>query len=233
MIVRLNIVVEGQTEEAFVNQVLAPALGALGVSAAVRCVETSRHRMKIFRGGLVRYDKLKGDLQRWMRQDRHSDAWFTTMIDLYGLERLQDEFPGLAKSRSESDPYIRIASLERAFAADVEHPRFIPYLQLHEFEALLLADPQKLDWEFIGREKPIERLVALAAGFQSPELIDDGLETSPSWRIIRELPEYGPRKASAGPLVASKIGLPVLRQKCPHFADWLDRLESLGTQSLP
>jgi hypothetical protein len=229
LIVRLNIIVEGQTEEAFVNQVLAPSVGALGISAVARCVETSRRRMTIYRGGLVRYEKLKGDLTRWMRQDRHPDAWFTTMIDLYGLERLQDEFPGLVDGRRQSDPYLRIAVLERAFAADVGHPRFIPYLQLHEFEALILADPQKLDWEFIDRDRPIENLVALASRFESPELIDDGLETSPSRRIIAEIPEYGARKASAGPLVTGKIGLPVLRQRCPHFAEWLGRLEALGS----
>jgi hypothetical protein len=143
---------------------------------------------------------------------------------------VQDQFPGNVESRRESDPYARIAFLERAFAADVAHPRFIPYLQLHEFEALLLSDPQKLDWEFIDRSGPIARLVALASSFQSPELIDDGPATSPSWRIIQEIPEYGPRKASAGPLVAGKIGLPVLRQKCPHFGEWLGRLESLASQ---
>jgi hypothetical protein len=66
---RLNIVVEGQTEEAFVNQVLAPSLGSLGIAAVARCVETSRRRATIVRGGLPRYDKLKGELTRWMKQD--------------------------------------------------------------------------------------------------------------------------------------------------------------------
>jgi hypothetical protein len=230
---RLNLVVEGQTEEAFVNQVLAPHLGALGIAAMARCVETSRRRAKIYRGGLPRYDKLKGDLTRWMRQDRHPEAWFTTMIDLYGLDRLQDEFPGFADNRLVSDPYQRIVEVEQAFAVDIDHPRFIPYLQLHEFEALILADPKKLDWEFIDNEGPIDRLVKLAAGFDSPELIDDGFETSPCRRIVREIPEYGARKPSAGPLVTSKIGLPTLRQRCPHFAAWLQRLEELGSTPAP
>jgi len=226
--IRLNVVVEGQTEETFVNQVLAPALGARGIFAVARCVETSRRRATIFRGGLLRYENLNGDLGRWMREDRRPEAWFTTMIDLYGLDHLWDEFPQFSESRRESDPYRRVAALEKAFADDIQHSRFVPYLQLHEFEALILADPQKLDWEFIDHDGPIERLVVLASSVESPELIDDGRETSPSRRIIREIPEYGPRKASAGPLVAAKIGLSVLRQKCPHFAEWLDRLAALG-----
>ena len=182
---------------------------------------------------LKRSPMLKGDLTRWMKQDRQPEAWFTTMIDLYGLDRLQDEFPGFAEGRLAADPYRRIAVLERAFAADIDHPRFIPYLQLHEFEALILADPKKLDWEFIDREGSIQRLVSLVAGFDSPELIDDGIETSPCRRITREIPEYGARKPSAGPLVTGKIGLPTLRQRCPHFAEWLNRLEALSSGSEP
>lgn len=226
--IRLNIVVEGQTEEAFINQVLADPLADMEVFASVRCVETSRRQARIYRGGLRRYEKLKEDLLRWMRQDRHPECWFTTMVDLYGLERLRDEFPGFLESRREPDPRRRIAALERAFAEDIQHRRFIPYLQLHEFEALLLSDPQKLEGEFIDRGKEIAQLVELVSAVESPELIDDGEDTSPSHRIIRVIPEYQDRKASAGPLVAGKIGLPTLRRKCPHFGEWVGRLEALG-----
>lgn len=226
--IRLNVIVEGQTEEAFVNQVLTGPLADAEVFISVRCVETGRSRSKIYRGGLLRYEKLRGDLIRWMRQDRHPECWFTTMIDLYGLKRLQDEFPGLRESHREQDPHRRIGILEQAFAKDIQHPRFIPYLQLHEFEALLLADPQKLDGEFIDRSDGIARLVHLASAFESPELIDDGEDTSPSHRIIQVIPEYRDRKASAGPLVAARIGLPMLRRRCSHFAEWVDRLERLG-----
>jgi hypothetical protein len=121
-----------------------------------------------------------------------------------------------------------VAFLEEALGKDFDHPRFVPYIQLHEFEALLLADPSKFDWEFIEHDAAIRRLQALAASVATPELIDDGEHTAPSKRIIAEIPEYAGRKASAGPLIASKIGLPVLRQKCPHFDDWLRRIETLA-----
>jgi hypothetical protein len=29
--------------------------------------------------------------------------------------------------------------------------------------------------------------------------------------------------------VLAKIGIPTLRERCPHFASWLARLEALGT----
>jgi len=63
--------------------------------------------------------------------------------------------------------------------------------------------------------------------YSSPELINDGAETSPSKRIIREIPAYENLKSTAGPAVAQKIGLITIRQKCPHFDQWIQKLESL------
>ncbi|MYI47127.1 MAG: DUF4276 family protein, partial [Gemmatimonadetes bacterium] len=56
----------------------------------------------------------------------------------------------------------------------------------------------------------IRGLVKTATGFGSPELVDDGPSTAPSKRIAAAVPEYAKRKASAGPIFAAKIGLPVL-----------------------
>jgi hypothetical protein len=52
--------------------------------------------------------------------------------------------------------------------------------------------------------------------------------TAPSKRIIAEIPEYDGQKATSGPLIAGRIGLPTLREKCAHFAEWLHRLEGLA-----
>jgi hypothetical protein len=223
---RLNMIVEGQTEEAFVNGVLKEPLAQQQVWACARCVETSRDkkRAKIYRGGLLDYQKAKRDIERWMKEDQRPDAFFTTMFDLYALPA---DFPGFAEAGRLSEPLARVAALEESFRQDINHQHFIPYIQLHEFEALILSDPSKFDWEFIEHTEAIGRLVSLCASFTSPELIDDGNESALSKRIIREIPEYEGRKASAGPLIAAKIGLPVLRQKCLHFDEWLKKLEAL------
>jgi hypothetical protein len=225
--IRLNAIVEGQTEEAFVHAVLAEHLAQREVFIAVRCVETSRDKKqhKKYTGGLLDFGRARRDLLRWIKEDQKPEAWFTTMFDLYDLP---EDFPDYAEALKQGTPAGRVEILERAFSKAISHPRFIPYLQLHEFEALLFADPSKLDWEFIEHAEAIQQLIALAAKFGSPEEIDDGEETAPSKRIIREIPEYKFRKASAGPIVAGKIGLAVLRQKCPHFHAWLGKLESLA-----
>ena len=51
MAVRLHFIVEGQTEETFVNRVLGPHLANQSIWAKARCVLTSRKRGIKHRGG--------------------------------------------------------------------------------------------------------------------------------------------------------------------------------------
>ncbi len=226
--IRLHVIAEGQTEEAFVHLVLAPHLAERNVFADVHCVTTRRRHGKVWRGGLRRYAQVKKDIDLWCANDRRPDARFTTLLDLYGLP---NDFPGRKESRDCSDPYEKVEIVEQALSEDVKDRRFLPYVQLHEFEALLLAEPRKLEDEFMEQAEGIGRLEDLVSGFESPEQIDEGVETAPSKRIIREIPEYEGRKATAGPRVAGKIGTAVLREKCPHFGGWLETLETLDTMS--
>lgn len=227
--IRLHIVVEGQTEEEFVRSLLSEHLGTFEVSVDVRCVETSRRRARIYRGGLLDYGRARRDLALWMRQDSRSDSYFTCMFDFYALPR---DFPGFVEAKKQTDPYKQVEQLETAFAADLNHQRFVPYIQLHEFEALLFSDPSKLRTRFEVRPGRIAVLKELVSEFGSPELIDDGADTAPSKRIIKEIPEYEGSKLSAGPLVAQKIGLERIRAACRHFDEWLKKIESLGIQKL-
>ncbi|MCP3957868.1 MAG: DUF4276 family protein [bacterium] len=222
--IRLHVVAEGQTEETFTNQVLAPHLGYVDIVTDVHCVTTSRHRRRPIRGGLLSYAQARRDICLWMKQDRKGDARFTTFFDLYGLP---SDFPDYEEARRQPEPYDKVHLLEQAMAEDIADPRFVPYIQVHEFEALVLVDPRRLAEQFIESEDAIQDLETMCAGYESPELIDDGVESAPSKRIIRALPGYEGRKASVGPLVAARIGVPALRGSCPHFSDWMDRLEAL------
>ncbi len=224
MAIRLNFIVEGQTEEAFVKQILSPYLAGFEIWAQARCVLTSRRRNIKHRGGIESYEKAKNDINAWIKEDRNSDVRFTTMFDVYGLPT---NFPGYKDAKQRSDAYGRVKVLEDALGKDISDRRFIPYFQLHEFEALLLSDPQKLDSQF-DSSAGIRRLVDMVVSFDSPELINDGNNTAPSKRIIGAIPEYERMKVSAAPIVAEKIGLPTLRLECNHFGEWLCRLETLN-----
>ncbi|MDE0462968.1 MAG: DUF4276 family protein [Caldilineaceae bacterium] len=215
---------EGQTEETFVNRILKPHLAPFSVGVSAHVVVTKRVPGYTYGGGLSRYAQAESDINLLLKQDQGNDVRFTTMFDLY---RLPNDFPGYAAA-VHSDPYRRVEALENALKQEIPDSRFTPYIQLHEFEALLLSDPQKFDSQFDYRADGISRLVELVSQFTSPELINDGDSTAPSKRIDDEIPEYKYVKASAGPLVAGKIGIPTLRSKCAHFAEWLAKLENLG-----
>ncbi len=222
--IHLNIVVEGQTEETFVRDVLAPYWGAKGIFAVARSVETSKKKGYIYRGGGSSYEKMRRDIVNWIKQRR--DAHCTTMFDLYGLPT---DFPGKRRISSNLKAYDKVDYLENAMALDINSDRFIPYIQLHEFEALLFADIDKMKFFYLeDKNKEIERLKAVASGFDSPELINEGNETAPSKQIIREIPDYYDNKVLIGPTVAKEIGLTVLRVRCTHFDEWIKRIENLA-----
>ncbi len=227
--IRLHITAEGLTEKRFGNNVLVPHLGnRFQVVTDVRSVKTGRKHGQDCRGGLLGYEKAKNDIQSWMRKERNNiEVRFTTMFDLYALP---NDFPGYPEAAHCGDPYQRVAVLESALARDMGDERFIPYIQLHEFEALILADPQTLDSVYMDETSAIVRLVELTRG-ANPEEINDGPDTAPSKRIIAEIPAYEKQKAAVGPFVAEKIGLDVLRQRCRHFHEWMETMERLGHEA--
>lgn len=221
--IRLHITAEGQTEQRFSQQLLTPHLATFDVFVDARCVLTSKDKRTAtsFRGGLVSYEKAKKDIQTWLKEDQHPDCRFTTMFDLYALP---NDFPNYHQAQKIADPYQRVALLESAMQQDIADARFIPYIQLHEFEALVLVDPKQLDWEYLEHDTAIQHLISMV-GSQNPELINGGVTTAPSKRILQHIPEYD--KVTAGVAVVKQIGLARLRGKCTHFNEWLTQLEQL------
>ncbi|WP_395145306.1 DUF4276 family protein [Armatimonas sp.] len=106
---------------------------------------------------------------------------------------------------------------------------FIPFIVLHEYEALLFTDIQQLDWEFVEDHEQIKiaNLVQQASLFTSPEEINQGQKTAPSKRIEEQFKQYDKLKTNIGVKVAERIGITAIREKCPHFNEWLTRLENL------
>jgi hypothetical protein len=225
-VVRLNFIVEGHAEEAFVNQILCPHLGGHDVVCAARRVEFSRRRGVIYRGGLIDWSKAARDIDRWRREDANADTRFTTMFDLY---KLPNEAPGRSEAANLTDPFSKVHAIEQAVNATVNDQRFLPYVQLHEFEALLFAGADKLAVFYPERSAEAQQLVDVSTQHPSPEHIDEGATTAPSKRIIARIPEYEGGKLTASPIVLERIGLTTLRQRCPHFGAWLTCLESLAT----
>lgn len=224
---RLYLFAEGPTELTFADTVLKPHFANLGVYLHPPVlIAHAKKKGRVHRGGGRKYLPMKNDILRFLAQERGGNVFFTTMIDLYAISA---EFPGLAEAEKLRHlPNKRVETLEQAFAKDIGDSRFVPYIQLHEYEAYLFSDPTWFGYFYDHHEKQIAALKAIADGYATPELIDDGQHSAPSKRIMAELPDYEDAKSAVGPQVAELIGLEVIRGKCPHFAAWMSQLEKLG-----
>lgn len=222
--VRINMVVEGQTEERFVNELMAPHFGLRGAEVIARCITTSRQKGRPFRGGMPSYEKVRYDLLGWIRED--TGAYVTTMFDLYQIDT---GFPSYAESRNLTNGYDQAVCLETGLDEDIDNSRFIPYIQIHEFEALLFSDANAIEDDMMNRGRPSRRdkLRAITEEFSSPEDINNGFETAPSKRLAKLYKGYENIKITAGTNITKSIGLTTIRECCPHFDEWISNLESL------
>lgn len=224
--IRLHLTVEGKTEQAFVAQVLRPHLANFGVMiGGARLTGPERRRRGRIPGGgfLGTFHHTLRDIQTWTKEDRSPEARFSTLVDLYGLPR---DFPGYESGILQPAGQAQALELEAALARAVGDARFIPHLQLHEFEALVLVAPERLADYYELVPSQLRALQDECRKFSTPEEINHGQHSHPKARILKYVPGYTP--LVAGPAIAVAIGLATLREKCPHFGGWLTSLENLG-----
>jgi hypothetical protein len=220
-VTRLLMLVEGQSEEIFVKQTLRPYLEERGVHVQSPVVLWTKRNPAGggFRGGASNWNQIRNSLEPLLRD---TDAWVTTLLDFYGLPV---DFPGGSQARGPGDARMRVSALEDRFAAELPHPRFIPFLALHEFETWVFCDPDVFAEHFDHASLADKvRQAVVEAG--EPELINHGTDTHPKARLKTLVPTY--KETSDGPTILSKMGIAAIRAACPPFAAWLARLESLG-----
>ena len=114
--IRLYVTVEGQAEKEFSDQALKPHLAGFAIDVRPRVVVTNRKLGK--RGGILDFEKIRGDVGRLMKQDTHPEARFTTMVDLYALP---SEFPGWNEARKKTLPLERVKCLSRHWRRSSEN----------------------------------------------------------------------------------------------------------------
>lgn len=204
---RVAIVVEGDTEEEFVKQVLRPHLSKYDVEAVAI--------MPKGQGGNISVDRLAPAMAKlsW-----NFDA-VTSLVDFYG-------FKGKHPGDSAADIETRINSGVTLHSPRDRHvvPQFA-YVQLHEFEALLFSQPEAFQTIFGLSSNSLHEFEQVVSQFATPEDINDSYDTAPSKRITSVVPSF--RKRLHGPAIAKRIGLDLIRAACPRFHEWTGQLESL------
>ena len=226
--IEIAALVEGQTELDFVSRVLAPHLGLMGVSIW-GTLPGRVHK----RGGVPAWEAVRGDILRYLKH--RVGRICTTMFDFYGMPL---DWPGRSEA-GKAPMEHRGTIVQQALSQDVASAAgpqfrgelFIPYVQVHEFEALLFADVARTAARVamacgIGTDALKAQLQAILHDAGNPEQINDGQETAPSKRLIHLAPAY--HKRLHGVQAALDIGLATMRQQCANFDRWLTQLESVA-----
>lgn len=216
---RVVIICEGETEREFCKTLLASHFAKMDIHVQSPLIKRSM-------GGIVRWEVLKKEIETYLREKA---VFVTTLIDYYGLYS-KYQFPGWDESVRISDKNDRMFFLEEAMQNDIRQSfrhRFIPYLQLHEFEGLLFNDIN-IFYEHV----PKEELVGIAELKQTfkdypdnPEMINNNRKTSPSHRLERIITGYN--KILYGHYFAEAIGLDRIRNKSPRFHEWMNKIEKV------
>jgi Domain of unknown function (DUF4276) len=212
---RICVVCEGATEANFVTQCLEPHLRLHNIYAYPSILKAASGKHK---GGRVTIERLVKHLSR----ESHSFDRLTTLVDFYGFQDRED------RSRDQLEKEI-LEGVQK-YAPKFDSRFLLPYVQMHEFEALLFSDIEQFKWVIDGwndhaRQLLIEINTSVTAG---PEAINTGKKTAPSKRIAHVFGEAVYSKTEHGPIIAVEIGLEKIRSKCPNFNDWLGKLETWG-----
>ncbi len=207
---------EGPTEEAFINEVLAPYFWNIDIFVIPIICTTSWNRNKKYRGGVSKYTKIKNELIMLCKQ--HPNEYVTTMFDYYAMP---SDTPNI--SDDTLDIYQRIENIENAVDNDISMPNCHINLVIHEFEGLLFSNPRsfsKITDDFI-----VESIQQIRDEVSTPEHINNSYETAPSRRIKELIPNYS--KIRNGVLLAKDMGIDVIMKECKHFAEWIEKIKTL------
>lgn len=220
--IRVHVVCEGQTEEMFVNELLAEPFRRKNIYLRPALVGKPGHK-----GGNVQFQRVFGDIRNRLLGDRQ--AYCTTFFDFYGLP---EGFPGKVRASSKDAMSDKAEELLAAMTAALQEKlggdamrRFIPYVQMYEFEGLLFSSPRQFA-SGINQPALACQLQSVRDAFDTPEDINNSVDTAPSKRVQALFKGYD--KPLHGSLAAIEMGLAAIRAECRRFDGWLKRIETLA-----
>lgn len=209
---RLYIIVEGQTEREFVNSLIAPYLQREGIYNVTPILI---HTSKTGRGGFVNYHHLKNDAKKLLNSQKN-DFIVSMFVDFFRIP----EVPYIERWSNKSTHLEMVKEMECCIADDINDSRFIPYIQLHEFEALLFSS--NIGFETFFTDKVAKKTKQIIDRFNNPEDINSSPTGAPSKRLLTIKDDYN--KVLDGNILALEIGIANMLSKCPRFKAWIEQL---------
>lgn len=222
----IHIICEGRTEVDFVKEILGNNLGydKYRLEPKTLITKTDKKAGKTYKGGVSNFAKIDRDIKILLRSIKDENTYITTMFDYYGLPH---DFPGMEQAKNIADSYQRIAKIEGALNSYYKCSRFIPYIQLHEFETLIFSDIDSLKKVFFDECDSINwhLLYDAVSEFKNIELINNGINSAPSKRLKQCIKSYD--KMYSGIQALQNTDFKLIRAQCRHFNEWITQLESL------
>lgn len=216
----INILVEGQTEELFIKDILAPYLLDKGIFMTPTIINTKIVKDGAnFKGGLSNrnYGKFINDIKRLINSTPH--GFVTTFIDYYALPT---KFPNFEDRLTFNTSIAQVEFIEKKLSEYINSENFIPYIQIHEFEAFLFTEKSGFENNIEPSDGNISNLIQIINDYNNPEDINQGQATAPSKRIEANYKSY--QKMLEANMMILDIGLEIIIDKCPHFKSWIDLL---------
>lgn len=216
---RVIIICEGPTEKEFCSDVLQSWFFQKNIFIQTPLIKKSG-------GGIVPWESLKKQIENHLKQD--TSAWVTLIIDYYGIPQKYN-FPKWEEAHMEPNKTRRMAILENAMKQDIPDEirnRFIPYIQLHEFEGLLFNNIEVFTRNFVKDEfTDFKGFQTIFEKYPNPEDINDRPDSAPSKRLQQHIEGYN--KVVYGATLAQEIGLEKINSKCPRFKEWITKIENV------
>lgn len=214
-------IVEGKTEQVFIEKILTPYLAEKMIF--ITATQVSKPGQK---GGDVRFSRVIRDIGLHLKQ--RTNTYVTTLVDYYGVT----EWPGIDSLAYKRTPaqiaeHLNASAMQKVneqYSEQQAEQRFIPFIALHEFEALLFSDIDILA-EDLG--VTAQTVAAVIAECGEPEAINNGRETAPSKRLNSWSLDGKFAKTTQGIAIAQRIGVEKMRSQCPLFNAWITQFESL------
>lgn len=228
--IRLKIIVEGQTEDLFVKETLTEYLAYKGYSVEPIIIITSKKHGKPNRGGFRRtlgYDYAANYIAKLIKEDL--TAVYSSMFDFYAFPKDVGCYDEMLRI---NNIYQQADCLEQHILKDIsgrvrKRMHFIPYIEMHEFEAMLFANPSAYQSYGVTKEQ-VDAITEIKETFETPEHINNSYETAPSKRLMKIIDGYENLKVTHGSIYAGMIGIECIRKECRHFDSWIVKLEELA-----
>lgn len=224
---RIYVLVEGQTEKEFISRILAPFFANKGTSISAIPMSRSGGGM-----GFSNLAQFKNNIRPLLYEK--DQPIITTMVDLYRFPVQSNdatEETELKKYSNEPNIATRISGFESIMKQAVQniapYSYFIPYIQKHEFEALLFSDPFAFSIEDDAIRQDVEKVLH---HISDPEEINTSEKGHPAQRLIDIYASHNKRfqKGADAVDIAEVTGIETILARCPNFRHWIETLTNLS-----